>query len=65
MLAPNIPPTAPACRSCGAYGGSSHRGCQPGRRFQLEETPRAARDRLSSEIARSYINLLDRVAPNP
>jgi hypothetical protein len=64
MLTPNIPPTAAACRSCGAYGGSDHRGCQPGRRFKLEVTARAARDRRTSAIARTYINLLDRVAPN-
>jgi hypothetical protein len=59
MLAPNIPPTAPACRSCGAYGGSDHRACQPGRHFELEVTPRAARDRHTSEVALAQIKLQD------
>jgi hypothetical protein len=60
MLAANIPPTAAACRSCGAYGGSDHRACQPGRRLELERSPRAARDRRTSSLARAQIRLQNR-----
>jgi len=32
MLAINLPPSAPACRSCGSSSGSGHQfSCQPGR----------------------------------
>jgi hypothetical protein len=57
MLAANIPPTAPACRSCGAYGGTDHHACQPGRRLELKPSRRAARDRRTSSVARAQIRL--------
>jgi hypothetical protein len=64
MLAPNIPPTAAACRWCGAYGGTDHRACQPGRHLKLEESGRAARDSRTSSAVRTQIRLQDQLIRN-
>ena len=41
-----------ACKACGAYGGSFHQSCRPGRHFRLEVSRRARRDRRLSALVR-------------
>ena len=60
MLAINMPPSAPPCRSCGAYGGSQHGfSCQPGKHIQQGHMPRAPRDERLSALVRVQLELQD------
>ena len=46
-----------ACKACGAYGGTSHQSCRPGRHFRLEVSRRSRNDRRLSALVREQERL--------